>query len=313
MEDDAVLSEDVAKEMCKDVLYVHLTKLKRDQRYYYYFRAFVGRDEDDQLIRRYFPLTRNGFNRAFQASKNYREISEAEAARRAGRTIAQKREDDLEVNGGNCSQERDFAISLSPLFAATNIEYFILNDFTRSDAAFKFPHEEDFLPNQIKTVRTYMRGTRTMQFKNCSGYGEILLLCWNIEEDKGVILKGNLIRNNTLSFTFETVQRKTYFVSLVDRTTIVDVIRNQLTNVNLPRFSKVYLMWQLKSESHIKEMICNQYMISVNGFTFPADQNSEVDLIHPSNEQRDQLKMASKESNKNGLSFNLYTTDGKVE
>ena len=146
-----------------------------------------------------------------------------------------------------------------------------------------------------------------MQFYKCSGYENVLLLCWNVDEEKGVLLNGSGITKPTLNFTFGTISRKTYFVSFVDNTTIVEQIRTQLGNA-LPRFSETYLRWQLKSQTHIKEMIGNHYLINVLGFTFPTDQNSKVDLL-----DRDGVRHQLKTADEKTLQFHLHTNSGRKE
>ena len=270
------------------------------------FMAATGKKENGVPNWKYFPLTESGFEAAVEASKDFREKQDEERKRKANRTSNEKRDEDLETHGGNCALERDFLISMKPVFEGSGINYLILNDGTNADNAFKFANDNMWLPIQTKTTKTYVQGN-SMQFIGCSNY-TCIMLCWNVDAQRGVFLDGAKVNSNHPRFTFKNVEKQDYFISHVNIENIKDVVRILLQNTSKHRCSETFLRWQLDSEDHVKEMIGTHYLIQTENCTFPNEQNSHVDLF--SNSVRRQLKTCRVQSNQTGLLFNLTTSIG---
>ena len=270
------------------------------------FQAVTGKQENGLYISKGFPLTESGFEAAVEASKDYREKQDEERKRKANRTPNEKRAEDLETHGGNSALERDFLISMKPVFEGSDIEFAILNDGTNADNAFKFVNDNMWLPIQTKTAKTYIQGN-SMQFQGCSNY-TCIMLCWNVDAKRGVFLDGANVNSKNLWFTFDNVEKQDYFISHVNIGNIKDVVGILLHDTSKPRFSETYLRWQLDSANHVKEMIGAQYLIKTENCTFPNEQNSHVDLF--SSSVRRQLKTCRVVPNHTGLTFNLTTNIG---
>ena len=271
------------------------------------FRAATGKKENGVYTWEYFPLTESGCEAAVEASKDFREKQDEERKRKANRTPDERRTENLETHGGNCALERDFLISMKPVFEGSGINYLILNDGTNADNAFKFANDNMWLPIQTKTTKTYVQGN-SMQFAQGSNYTCIMLF-WNVDAQRGVFLDGANVNSNHPRFTFKNVEKQDYFISHVNIENIKDVVRILLQNTSKHRCSETFLRWQLDSADHVKEMIGSQYLIQTENCTFPNEQNSHVDLF--SNSVRRQLKTCRVRSNQTGLLFNLKTSLGK--
>ncbi|AEP15399.1 hypothetical protein EOVG_00462 [Emiliania huxleyi virus 88] len=271
------------------------------------FRATTGKKENGVYNWKEFPLTESGFEAAFKASKDYREKQDEERKRKENRTPNEKRDENLETHGGNSALERDFLISLKPAFEGSDINYLILNDGTNADNAFKFVNDNMWLPIQTKTTKTYVQGN-SMHFSGCSNY-TCIMLCWNVDENRGVFLDGAKVNSNQLTFTFKNVEKQDYFISHVNIGNMKDVVRTLLQDMSKPRFSEIFLRWQLDSDDHVKEMIGAQYLIKTENCTFPNEQNSHVDLF--SNSVRRQLKTCHVRPNQTGLLFVIITSIGR--
>ncbi|AHA54728.1 hypothetical protein EhV145_00177 [Emiliania huxleyi virus 145] len=115
------------------------------------------------------------------------------------------------------------------------------------------------LPIQTKTTKTYVQGN-SMHFSGCSNY-TCIMLCWNVDENRGVFLDGAKVNSNQLWFTFKNVEKQDYFISHVNIGNMKDVVRTLLQDMSKPRFSEIFLRWQLDSDDHVKEMIGAQYLI----------------------------------------------------
>ena len=270
------------------------------------FQAAIGKRENGLLISRQFPLTEAGFEEAICASNDFREERDAERQRKKSRTPNEKRDENLETHGGSCALERDFLISTKPVFEGSDINYLILNDGTNADNAFKFVNDSMWLPIQTKTTKTYGRGN-SMQFAHCSNY-TCIMLCWNVDAQRGVFLDGAKVNSNHLDFTFKNVEKQDYFISHVNIGDIKDVVRILLQYTPKLRYSEIFLRWQIDSADHVKEMICAQYIIKTENCTFPNEQNSHVDLF--SGPVRRQLKTCCGMPNQTGLLFKLTTSIG---
>ena len=203
--------------------------------------------------------------------------------------------------------ERDFLISMKPVFEGSDINYLILNDGTNADNAFKFVNDSMWLPIQTKTTKTYFKGN-SMQFQGCSNY-TCIMLCWNVDAQRGVFLDGAKVNSKHLWFTFKNVEKQDYFISHVNIGNIKDVMGILLHDTSKPRFSEIFLRWQLDSADHVKEMICAQYLRKTENCTFPNEQNSHVDLF--SGSVRRQLKTCCVMPNQTGLLFKLTTSIGR--
>ncbi|AEO98043.1 hypothetical protein EPVG_00433 [Emiliania huxleyi virus 201] len=270
------------------------------------FRATTGKKENGVYTCEYFPLTESGFEAAFKASNDYREKQDEERKRKENRTPNEKRDENIETHGDNSALERDFLISLKPVFEGSDINYLILNDGTNADNAFKFVNDSMWLPIQTKTTRTYDRGN-SMQFSGCSNY-TCIMLCWNVDAQRGVFLDGAKVNSNHLNFTFKNVEKQDYFISHVNIGNIKDVVGILLHDTSKPRFSEIFLRWQLDSADNVKEMVDIQYLIKTENCTFPNEQNSHVDLC--SGPVRRQLKTCRVLPNQTGLLFNTTTNIG---
>ena len=271
------------------------------------FRATTGKQENGVYNYDYFPLTESGFEAAFNASKDFREKQDEERTRKANRTPNERRDENLETYGDSCSLERDFLNSLTPVFEGSNIDYFILNDSTNADNAFKFVNDSVWIPIQTKTTKTYATGN-SMNFAGCSKYS-CIMLCWNVDAQRGVFLDGEKVNSNQLTFTFKNVEKQDYFISHVNIGNIKDVVGILLHDTSKPRFSEIFLRWQLDSADNVKEMVGVQYLIKTENCTFPNEQNSHVDLF--SGPVRRQLKTCCGMPNQTGLKFDLKTNIGK--
>ena len=270
------------------------------------FRATTGKKENGVYDYDFFPLTESGFEAAFKASKDYREKQDEERKRKENRTPDERRDENLETHGGSSALERDFLNSLKSAFEGSDINYLILNDGTNADNAFKFVNDSMWLPIQTKTTKTYIRGN-SMQFSKCSKY-TCIMLCWNVDAQRGVFLDGAKVNSKELRFTFDNVEKKDYFISHVNIGNMKDVVRTLLQYATKPRFSETFLRWQLDSDDHVKEMIGAQYLIKTENCTFPNEQSSHVDLF--SNSVRRQLKTCCVRPNQTGLKFNIITSIG---
>ncbi|CAZ69471.1 hypothetical protein [Emiliania huxleyi virus 99B1] len=270
------------------------------------FQAAIGKRENGLFISRQFPLTEAGFEEAICASNDFREERDAERKRKKSRTPNEKRDENLETYGGSCALERDFLISMKPVFEGSDINYLILNDGTNADNAFKFVKDSKLLPIQTKTTKTYVQGN-SMQFHGCSNY-TCIMLCWNVDAQRGVFLDGEKVNSNHLTFTFDNVEKQDYFISHVNIGNIKDVVRTLLQDKSKPRFPEIFLRWQLDSEDQVKEMIGVKYIIKTENCTFPNEQNSHVDLC--SGPVRRQLKTCCVRPNHTGLMFTLTTNIG---
>ena len=133
------------------------------------------------------------------------------------------------------------------------------------------------------------------------------MLCWNVDAQRGVFLDGAKVNSNELWFTFDNVEKQDYFISHVNIENIKDVVRILLQDIK-PRFSEIFLRWQLDSADNVKEMVDIQYLIKTENCTFPNEQNSHVDLF--SGPVRRQLKTCRVLPNHTGLKFNTTTSIG---
>ena len=270
------------------------------------FRATTGKKENGGYTWEYFPLTESGFEAAFKASKDCREKQDEERKRKENRTPNERRDENLKTYGGNSALERDFLNSLKPAFEGSDINYLILNDGTNADNAFKFVKDSKLLPIQTKTTKTYVRGN-SMHFNDCSNY-TCIMLCWNVDAKRGVFLDGANVNSNQLKFTFKNVEKQDYFISHVNIGNMKDVVRTLLQYATKPRFSEIFLRWQLDSDDNVKEMIGVKYLIKTENCTFPNEQNSHVDLF--SGPVRRQLKTCRVLPNHTGLKFDIRTSIG---
>ena len=183
----------------------------------------------------------------------------------------------------------------------------VLNDSTTADVAVKRTCDSKWLPLQLKTAADFIlrQGKpSSMDFSACLGY-DFLILCWNVAADRGVLLDGTTIDKDHLYFTFANVVKRPYFVSLVDRSSIVKDILAQLAIPSLQRFSETSLRWHIKCEEHIKELIGSTFMMAKHGCTFVSAQNSRADMLD-ANGARRQLK--SRTSTHRWPTFHLVTT-----
>ena len=269
------------------------------------FRAITGKTENGVYDREHFPLTESGFEAAFKASKDYREKQDEERKRKENRTPNERRAENLKTYGDSSALERDFLNSLKPVFEGSDINYLILNDGTNADNAFKFVNDNMWLPIQTKTTKTYIQGN-SMHFNDCSNY-TCIMLCWNVDAQRGVFLDGAKVNSNQLTFTFKNVEKQDYFISHVNIENIKDVVRILLQDIK-PRFSEIFLRWQLDSDDNVKEMIGVKYLIKTENCTFPNEQSSHVDLF--SGPVRRQLKTCCVMPNKTGLKFHIETSIG---
>ncbi|AEO97581.1 hypothetical protein ENVG_00438 [Emiliania huxleyi virus 84] len=271
------------------------------------FKALTGKKENGVYNWKEFPLTESGFEAAFKASNDYREKQDEERKRKANRTPNERRDENLKTYGDNSALERDFLNCLKPAFEGSDINYLILNDGTNADNAFKFVNDSMWLPIQTKTAKTYFQGN-SMQFSGCSNY-TCIMLCWNVDAQRGVFLDGAKVNSNHLKFTFKNVKKQDYFISHVNIGNIKDVVGILLHDTSKPRFSEIFLRWQLDSADNVKEMVDIQYLIKTENCTFPNEQNSHVDLF--SNSVRRQLKTCHVLLNQTGLLFDLKTNIGR--
>jgi len=230
------------------------------------FRATTHVDSETNLQKKksFSPATLNSFLLAVEASKTHREAMHKKKKEAAAVPDDERRAMNVEKHGSSPALERTFlAETFCPLLEASEIVRAVeWNDSTRSDAGIaRIVDPDAHLRLQVKVTRKNNVGN-SMQFLECDNYQGMPMLLWNIAAGKGVVVDGAVMHEemlktkddlNRATFTFETVKKKPYFISLVDKQTLLPVFEKLLidggkvTNSSFPT-AKTFPSYDLKSE-----------------------------------------------------------------
>ena len=297
------LSDEAAKVLAKSVAQIQFDP-KHGR-----FRATTHIDSQTNIQKKksFSPATLNSFLLTVEASKTHREAMDKKKKEAAAVPEDERRAMNVEKHSDSPDLERIFIVEtfLPALGSSEIVAAMEWNDSTRSDAGIAHIDDPDaHLRFQTKVTRKNSVGN-SMQFKECENYRGMPMLLWNIAAEKGVVVDGDLMHEETTKkkndedtraiFTFETVKKKPYFISIVDKQTLRHVFEKLLldggkvTNSSFPTAntfpsyelkSEVYCRWEMESRTHIVEMVGNKYLLSKEHILSPH-QNGLFDTLSP--------------------------------
>jgi hypothetical protein len=242
------------------------------------------------------------------------------------RTLEEKRQDDLEIHGNDCKQERDVCNEIKTALKAAypNRKVVVLNDQTRADVIFEVKEGSDsYKMIQVKTAHAKKYQQNTWEFKDVNGYHNILVVCWKCNDRKSWVFEGSTLVASNIGITPNGIHDRRAIGRSADDGHGLDIVQlvkflgeytaSTVTTVEDARCD-------FRSEKAKKEYIgiqafkkfreTNLCDPNINGlFAWPDEQGSHVDFTLGTT--RVQMKTAQVLMGKSGFECPLYTKNGK--
>ncbi len=233
--------------------------------------------------------------------------------------LASKRRRDVSVSGDNSNMERRVALKIVEAWEEkTGHPAFVLNDGTKADILLGFG-EGSFLPLQLKTTKAPVKKTY-YYFAHVCGYSGMPVVCWRCDSNKAWIVDGTALDERAKSkICFSPSGGRNREMALAKDVDMEGLVSFLQASKNAPSS-----LWKtttedearcdFQSESHKKEyngILAYCSLFPDRSFTWPAGQNSHVDLLDGS--KRLQFKTVRKNKGSSGFLCHMTTNGGRDE